>query len=201
MNWGSGAYDARRGLLVVSDVRMPQSVRLVAPTPKKKAVLDLRLAKDRPKESQNAVPYVAKNDWLLSPLFAPCLQPPHGMLTAIDLTTRQIVWQVPTGTAEGQAPLGLKSHLPIPIGTLGIGGPITTAGGVTFRAATTDAYLRAYDNATGKELWKAPLPVASSSTPMTYVSPRTGKQYVVVTAGGSAMSREKGDYVVAFALR
>jgi quinate dehydrogenase (quinone) len=200
MNWGSGAYDPRRGLLIVSDVRMPQSVSLKRSN---KPELALSRAKDRPPQSLKAVSYKADNMWLLSPIFAPCLQPPHGMLTAIDLKSRQIVWQVPAGTAEAQAPFGLQSHLPIPIGTLGLAGPITTAGGVTFRAATTDAYLRAYDNATGKELWKAPLPVPSSATPMTYVSPRTGKQYVVVTAGGSsapAPNAPKGDYVIAYAL-
>jgi quinate dehydrogenase (quinone) len=139
---------------------------------------------------------------MLSPLFAPCLQPPHGMLSAIDLKTREVVWSVPAGTAEAQAPLGLESHLPIPIGTIGLGGPVTTAGGLTFRSATTDPYLRAYDNATGRELWKARLPVASASTPMTYVSP-SGKQYVVVTAGGSSAggpNSPKGDYVIAYAL-
>jgi len=199
MNWGSGAYDARRGLLIFSDVRMPQTVALKKSS--KPEVDVARIKADRPKQSLRAVPYEADNVWFLSPLFAPCVQPPHGMLTAVDVRTRQIVWRVPAGTAEAQAPLGLKSHLPIPIGTIGIGGPVTTAGGVTFRAATTDAYLRAYDNATGRVLWAAPLPVPSSATPMTYVSPKTGKQYVVVTAGGAAMSADKGDYVVAYALR
>jgi quinate dehydrogenase (quinone) len=125
------------------------------------------------------------------------------MVSAIDLRTRQVVWQVPAGTAEAQAPLGLQSGLPIPIGTLGIGGPITTAGGVTFRAATTDPYLWAYDNATGRVLWRGRLPVAASATPMTYVSPRTGKQYVVVSAGGAMGNplAPKGDYVVAYALK
>ena len=61
-------------------------------------------------------------------------------------------------------------------------------------------YLRAYDNATGKVLWKARLPIQSSATPMTYVSPKTGKQYVVVTAGGASMNPARGDYVVAYAL-
>ncbi len=197
MNWGSGTYDPRRGLLIFSDIRMPQSVAL---EPTKEPALALSRSRDRPAISLKAVSYKSHNQWLLSPLFAPCLQPPHGMLTAVDLKSRQIVWQVPTGTAEAQAPLGLESHLPIPIGTLGIGGTITTAGGVSFRAATTDAYLRAYDNATGKELWKGPLPIQVAGTPMTYVSPRTGKQYVVVTAGGASQSPAKGDYVIAYAL-
>lgn len=198
MNWGSGAYDPRRGLLIVSDVRMPQVVALTKSD--KPEVALSRAAKDRPPPSLKAIAYKARNDWFLSPVFSPCVEPPHGMLTAIDVRTRQIVWQVPSGTAEAEAPFGLKSHLPIPIGTIGLGGPITTAGGVTFRSATTDPYLRAYANATGEVLWKARLPVASSSTPMTYVSPRSGKQYVVVTAGGGAMSRDRGDYVVAYAL-
>lgn len=197
MNWGSGAYDPRRGLLIVSDVRLAQSVKL---NPSAKPSLSLSLAKDRPPQSQKAISYEADNQYLMSPLFAPCLQPPHGMLTAIDLRTRQIVWQVPSGTAEAQGPLGLRSHLPIPIGTIGIGGPITTAGGVTFRAATTDAYLRAYDNATGKVLWQGALPVPVAGTPMTYVSPKTGKQYVVVSAGGAFFGQGRGDYVIAYAL-
>src|SRR5687768_16900957 len=149
---------------------MPQTVALLNSDKKELAVSRMT---DRPPVSLKAIPYKARNDWFLSPVFAPCVQPPHGMLTAIDVRTRQIVWQVPAGTAEAQAPFGLKSHLPIPIGTIGIGGPITTAGGVTFRAATTDPYLRAYDNATGKILWQAALPVQSSATPMTYVSPKT----------------------------
>jgi quinate dehydrogenase (quinone) len=196
MNWGSGAYDPRRGLLIVSDIRMPQAVFLKLAKPP----ADFVLPKDRLSASARAVYYKATDRWLMSHLFAPCLQPPHGMLTAIDLKTRQIVWQVPAGTAENQGPLGIASHLPIPIGTIGLGGPMTTAGGVTFRAATTDPYLRAYDNANGKELWKAALPIGAGGTPMTYVSPKTGRQYVVVTAGGASQWGPKGDYVVAFAL-
>ena len=60
--------------------------------------------------------------------------------------------------------------------------------------------LVAYDTE-GKELWKHPLPVGSSATPMTYVSPKTGKQYVVISVGGAPYSPDKGDYVMAFALK
>ena len=197
MNWGSGAFDARRGLLLVTDIRIPQAVRLI---PTKEPGLQIKLAKDRPPPSMKAVAYKSENKWMVSPLFTPCLQPPHGMMTAIDVKTRQIVWQVPVGTAEAEGPLGLESKIPLPVGTIGLGGVITTAGGVTFHAATIDPYLRAYDNATGKVLWKGKLPVGVGGTPSTYVSPTTGKQYVVVSAGGARMSRLKGDYVVAYAL-
>ena len=104
------------------------------------------------------------------------------------------------GSAEESGPLGVATRLPISIGTFGLGGPMTTAGGVTFHAATMDPYLRAYDNATGKVLWKGRLPVGAGGTPMSYVSAKSGKQYVVVSAGGARMRPTKGDYVVAYAL-
>jgi quinate dehydrogenase (quinone) len=79
-------------------------------------------------------------------------------------------------------------------------GTSVTAGGVVFFAGTQDFYLRAYDAETGKELWKHRLPVGASATPMSYVSPKTGRQYVVVSVGGAARSPKTGDYLMAFAL-
>jgi len=196
-NWGSGAFDPVRGLLIVPELRMPQTVLLKRTD---KPEVSLSRAKDRPPQSLNAVPYEADNRPLLSPFFTPCIQPPHGTLTAIDLASKQIVWQVPAGTAEATGPFGLGSKLPIPIGTFGLGGPVATAGGITFHAATTDPYLRAYDNGTGRLLWQGRLPVGVGGTPMTYVSPKTGRQYVAVSAGGARLTRQKGDYVIAYAL-
>ncbi|HEY8571624.1 membrane-bound PQQ-dependent dehydrogenase, glucose/quinate/shikimate family [Phenylobacterium sp.] len=195
MNWGSGSWDAKRGLLIVPTIRLPQSVEL-----KRVKGNPAQLAPDRPPQSRGAILYKADNDRPLGPLKTPCLEPPGGELSAVDLVNRKVVWQVPLGTAEMHGPLEMKSGLKIPLGTFGVGGPITTAGGVTFHAATTDPYLRAYDNATGKLLWQGRLPVGAGGTPMTYVSPKTGKQYVVVSAGGARQTQEKGDYVVAYAL-
>jgi quinate dehydrogenase (quinone) len=197
MNWGSGAFDPRRGLLLMTDVRIPQTVSLV---PSKEPNIQLSRAKDRPEASLKGVAYKAKNTWMVSPLFTPCLQPAQSVMTAIDVRSRKIVWQVPVGTAETAGPLGLSSHIPLPIGTMGLGGVITTAGGVTFHAATMDPYLRAYDNETGKVLWAGRLPVGVGGTPSSYVSPKTGKQYVVVSAGGARMTKTKGDYVIAYSL-
>jgi quinate dehydrogenase (quinone) len=80
------------------------------------------------------------------------------------------------------------------------GGAIVTAGGLVFHGGTRDQYLRAYDVATGEELWKAQLPVGATATPMTYRSPHSGRQYVVISAGGIATSPDRGGYVIAFAL-
>ena len=65
----------------------------------------------------------------------------------------------------------------------------------------TRGYLRAYDAETGEEIWKYPLPVGASATPMSYISPVDNRQYVVVSVGGAAHSKDVGDYVMAFALR
>lgn len=82
-----------------------------------------------------------------------------------------------------------------------MGGPIVTAGGLIFIAAATDDYLRAFDLDTGEELWKAALPAGGQATPMTYRLEATGKQYVVIAAGGhGGLGTTRGDHVVAFAL-
>jgi quinate dehydrogenase (quinone) len=77
---------------------------------------------------------------------------------------------------------------------------LATQSGLVFFASTQDFYLRAFDSGTGKEIWKARLPVGSQGGPMTYVSPKTGRQYVVITAGGARQSPDRGDYVIAYAL-
>lgn len=64
-----------------------------------------------------------------------------------------------------------------------LGASLATQSGLLFFAGTQDFYLRAFDTATGKEIWKDRLPVGSQSGPMTYVSPKTGKQYIIINAG------------------
>ena len=77
---------------------------------------------------------------------------------------------------------------------------MVTAGGLLFFAGTQDFYLRAYNTQTGAELWKYRLPVGSSASPMSYVSPKTGRQYVVIACGGGKQGSRSGDSYVAFAL-
>lgn len=76
-----------------------------------------------------------------------------------------------------------------------------TAGGLVFIAAAQDDYLRAFDIQTGRELWKGRLPAGGQATPMSFVSTRNGKQYVVIAAGGHQyLQTTRGDHVVAFGL-
>jgi quinate dehydrogenase (quinone) len=122
-------------------------------------------------------------------------------MTAIDLQKRQIVWERPMSTLQDTAVAGgLKVNLPIPIGMPTMGGPLSTASGLVFFAGTQDYYLRALDAATGKELWKGRLPVGGQATPMTYISPESGRQFVVIAAGGARQSPDRGDYIVAYSL-
>jgi quinoprotein glucose dehydrogenase len=132
---------------------------------------------------------------LASPFGAPCSPPPWGQLVAIDVEHQKIVWTSTLGTIEKLAPV----PIPLRLGTPNRGGPIATGGGLIFVAATMDDKIRAFDTATGEELWHDRLPAGGQATPMTYRS--GGKQYVVIAAGGHAwMHTTLGDYVVAYAL-
>ena len=142
-------------------------------------------------------PYMVRLEPLLSVLNLPCQAPPWGFVTAVDLRSMKPVWMHKNGTSRDSAPFGI----PLPVGTPALGGPIVTAGGVAFMSGTLDYYLRAYDMQNGKELWKGRLPAGGQATPMTYVSEKTGKQYVVQMAGGHGSFGTKiGDSVVAWTL-
>ncbi|EWC41132.1 glucose dehydrogenase [Stutzerimonas stutzeri KOS6] len=107
------------------------------------------------------------------------------------------VWMHKNGTSRDSAPLGI----PLPVGTPTLGGPIVTAGGVAFMSGTLDYYLRAYDLQNGRELWKGRLPAGGQATPITYVSEKTGKQYVVQMAGGhGSFGTRLGDSLIAWTL-
>jgi quinate dehydrogenase (quinone) len=198
MNWGSASIDEANGLLVVNDIRMPQFLQLIP-----REIVDKSDAKSAAHDglsTQTGTPYGALKNGFMSPLGVPCHQPPYGTISAIDLKSRQLVWQIPAGTLQDTGPLGVKTGLQIPIGMPSLGGPTTTAGGIVFYAGTQDYYLRALDVKTGEELWKGRLPVGGQATPMTYVSPESGRQFVVIAAGGARQSPDRGDYVIAYTL-
>jgi quinoprotein glucose dehydrogenase len=123
------------------------------------------------------------------------------MIAAVDLRTRRLLWSEPLGTAEESGPLGIHSHLPLTMGVPNIGGAVVTRGGVAFIGAAQDDYLRAYETATGREIWKAKLPAGGNATPMTYWSDASGREFVVIAAGGhGGLLTTPGDDIVAYAL-
>lgn len=123
----------------------------------------------------------------------PNVKPPWGTLNAIDLNTGEYRWKVPLGEYPELAAKGVP-----PTGTDNYGGPVVTAGGLVFIAATLDEKIRAFDQQTGKILWEAKLPTAGYATPTTYMA--GGRQYLVIACGGGKLGSKSDDAYVAFAL-
>lgn len=140
------------------------------------------------------IPYThtGYNRWLDSKGY-PAVKPPWGTLNAIDLNTGEYLWR----TTLGEFPELTERGIP-PTGTENYGGPVVTAGGLLFIAASKDEHIRAFDRKTGRELWKAKLPAGGYATPATYSV--GGRQFVVIACGGGKMGTKSGDAYVAFAL-
>jgi quinoprotein glucose dehydrogenase len=140
------------------------------------------------------IPYTTTgyNRWLDTNGY-PAVKPPWGTLNAIDLNTGEYKWTVPLGEWPELAAKGVPKT-----GTENYGGPVVTAGGLVFIAASRDEHIRAFDRKTGRELWKAKLPAAGYATPATYSV--NGRQYVVIACGGGKIGTKSGDAYVAFAL-
>jgi quinoprotein glucose dehydrogenase len=205
IDWGAVSVDPHRRLLVVNSTWMPYSDTLI---PRAEADrMDIRPGAEArnnrgapevgPLNAQAGTPYAARIEAFLSPIGFPCHAPPWGHLSVVDLDTQRIVWRTRLGTSRDSAPLGMD----LPMGVFNLGGSIVTESGLVFIAATVDNYLRAFDLSTGRELWRGRLPAGGQATPMTYTSDATGRQYVVISAGGhQALTTDSGDFIVTYAL-
>jgi quinoprotein glucose dehydrogenase len=123
----------------------------------------------------------------------PAIKPPWGTLNAVNLNTGELLWKVPLGEYPELSRRGLP-----PTGTENYGGPVLTAGGLLFIAASADETIRAFDKDSGRILWQAKLPFSGNATPSVYMV--NGKQYIAISAGGGKSGRPAGGHVVAFAL-
>ena len=201
MNWGGVAIDPRRRLLMVNDIRLSTIVRLVPRKDVEGSVQANFSHAGYELQPVKGAPFGVELKSFLSLLGLPCERPPWGKVTAINLDDRRIRWQTPAGTGLEQTYNLAGVELPVKLGMPSISSTMVTGSGLTFYAGANDPFMRAWDSSTGRELWKARLPVGSQATPMSYISPRTGRQYIVVAAGGTPYSSRIGDYVVAYALQ
>lgn len=205
IDWGGVSVDPRRGLMIVNNNQVGNYNRLIP-----RAEADRRGIKPMNAvhmgdvggpAAQQGVPYAAQIAPFLSPLAIPCQQPPYGRINAVDLKTGKMVWSRLLGTSRDSGPLALPTFVPIPMGVPNIGGSVATASGLTFIGATQEHAFRAYDTATGRLLWKARLPAGGNASPSSYWSNASGRQFVVIAAGGhGAMLSGSSDQLIAYAL-
>lgn len=196
MNWGGIAVDPIRQIGIVNFLQIPALVKLL---PRK----DFNRAR-----ANNEMP-----DWQLTPMAGtpygmarkmflsdfeniPCTKPPWGSMAAIDMNSGEILWRKPLGTIEDNAPAIVPNF---EWGAPNLGGPLTTATGLTFIGATSDYYFRAIETATGEELWRGRLATSANAVPMSYE--HNGKQYVAISVGGhSGLGSPTSDEFVVFSL-
>jgi len=198
-NWGGPAIDYSRNIMVVNTMNLASIIKMIpredCNKPKEELAGNI-LSRHTAIETNTGTPYCnLRSIGFFSPLDVPCTKPPWGKLTAIDLNSGEQIWDVPLGTSKDLAPFPFHWIK----GSPNMGGPTVTASGVTFIAATSDYYLRAFNTLTGEELAKFRLPTGGHATPMTYKN-KEGKQFVVIAAGGHWTLSPPSDHVIAYAL-
>ena len=177
-NWGGASFDPATETLYVNAMAEGEIGQMKKSRPG--SAIAYRLAGERFQDSNHYF----------------CAKPPWGLLTAIDLNTGKFRWQDHLGVVDALLAKGIP-----PTGSANLGGSIVTAGGLLFIAATNDGRFRAFDKDTGKELWETRLPASGFATPMTFLGKKTGKQYIVIAAGGgNKYDLHFTDTLVAYAL-
>lgn len=203
-HWGGVAWDPARQIVVVPVNRVAAMVQLIprAQYERDREQLraeDQRLGHDYEYNPMRGTPYWMRRRLLRGPSGMPCTPPPWGSLVAVDLKTGTKLWDVPLGSFTRILPPDVAARVQPSWGSVNLGGPIVTAGGVVFIGAALDRWLHAFDIETGRELWKGPLPESGKATPMSYRL-ASGEQFVAIAVGGGG-AFGAGDYVIAFKLR
>ena len=197
-NWGGGAFDSERNILVTPISQLPYFVKLIPREDIKKedAENPMTALPMGPPGYIGEAEYGVQHGPLMSPIFSPCTAPPWSLLVGVDMDKGEIIWSRPLGVLDKLMPV----PVPLEFGTPFAGGAITTSTGVVFIGASYDNRFRAHDVETGEILWEDDqLPYSANATPMTYTY--EGEQYVVTSAGGHAWSPlPKGDYIMAWKL-
>ncbi|HYM24894.1 MAG TPA: pyrroloquinoline quinone-dependent dehydrogenase [Vicinamibacterales bacterium] len=174
-NWGGAAFDAKGGVLFLKTTNQAHIARLAKPDRSSANPLASEVDADLVRTGNTNAEFMRG---------IPLLKPPYGHLVAIDLDHGAIKWRVPFGDTPSlrRNPALKDVKLPDVLGVAGAPGVLATAGGLVF-AGGGDAAFHAVDAATGRELWKTPVPRRVNGTPMTYRS-AAGRQLIVVATGG-----------------
>ncbi|MGN6601281.1 MAG: outer membrane protein assembly factor BamB family protein [Ginsengibacter sp.] len=197
-------YDEQQfAALVASGRRMMPAFKHLAPS-EVHALASFVLDNKQEQQQKFVPPVRAEDQWRNLPYTStgynkfltkegyPAIKPPWGTLSAINLNTGETLWKDTVGDYPVLKAKGIHS------GTEMYGGPVVTAGGIVFLAATSDAKIRAFNKRTGKLLWQADLPASGFATPAVYEV--GGIQYLVIACGGGKLGKPSGDAYVAYAL-
>ena len=168
--WGGAAYDPNDHLLLIPINNLAAQVRLIpqADFDREEEANGRDLSGGWEFARQRGTPFGMARRFLRAPGGWPCTPPPWGTLNAVDADTGAVKWTVPLGHLPRMGP---ADPPPAEYGSIALGGPMVTAGGLVLMGGTVDSALRAFDVTTGKELWKADLPTSARSVPMTYRGP------------------------------
>ncbi|MBW2244392.1 MAG: pyrroloquinoline quinone-dependent dehydrogenase [Deltaproteobacteria bacterium] len=199
MNWGGVAIDPVNGMMFTNQTHLAMIVEMLPREAYEKVPPDA-VAYPNELYPMTGTPYGVKRSGYFSSAGAPCNPTPWGSLQAVDLETGKVKWKVNLGTTKHQAPWPL--YLIPGLGDVGapnFGGGLVSAGGLFFIGATTDRAFRAFDVETGEILWEVELPFQANASPLSYRLGAGGRQFVVIAAGGNAISKQ-GDAIMAFAL-
>ena len=182
--WGGGCFDPQTGLFYVNATNLGDIIQMelregsTAPAPAGREIVTSE-GETRALSYRRRRIDVRQNKFWDPEKLWPCQKPPWGTLTAIDMASGDHVWQVPLGIVDELVERGIP-----PTGTINMGGPIVTAGGLVFIAGSNDERFRAFDRDTGEQLWVTRLEASGHANPMTYLGAESGKQFVVIAAGG-----------------
>lgn len=195
INWGGIAIDPERQIGIVNFNQIPALLKLLPRQVFNRAVANNEMPGWQ-LTAMRGTPFGMARKMFLSEAGLPCTQPPWGSLAAIDFGSGKVLWTRPLGTIRDLAPA------PVPNfewGVPNIGGPLTTASGLTFIGAAAEYKFRAFDTMNGNELWSYELPTAANATPMSYE--HQGKQYIAIAVGGhGGLGTPKGDTFMVFSL-
>jgi quinoprotein glucose dehydrogenase len=184
-NWGTTAVDPTRARIFVMSKQLPVlNILSLAKDPAAEAKAEAAM----PNGGGDVKPYKGPADFMLQSNNLSAINPPWSTITAYDMNTGNIIWQVPDGEVHNLAEKGVKdtgSHAPR-------GQPVATASGLLFMGTSSDRKFRARDADTGKVIWEYDLPAASEGVPAVYQS--GGRQFIVIPVGGNGLFPDNKEF-------
>ena len=173
-NWGAAAVDPTKGMLYIVSREHPTLDRLELPGAGRGGKGGAKAAP----ADDSFVHYNSPINFINQSYGLSAMGPPWSNLTAYDLNTGTIKWQVPNGGVlalemQGHNDTGARNPR---------GGPVVTAGGLIFAATASDRKVRAYDQDTGNVLWEKYLPTGSDGIPAVYEV--GGREYLALCVAG-----------------